>query len=158
MFNYAKLAIRAKGKQEADRRAVESQKDRKADPGAFFGKVKAEVAKEMTKANVELRKSGAVTLERHFLPAFSEQIFLTFGMDAHCTVGLGIIGGGCRVTATLNGPPNGYVLSRKEYLCNQDAGCNELPPADAEGLPQKGLCPAEIAVGIISGILRGRFE
>jgi hypothetical protein len=158
MFNYAKLALLAKGKQAADRRAVESQKDRKADPGAFFEKVKAEVAREMTKANVELRKSRAATLERHFLPAFSEQIFLTFGMDSHCRVELVITGEGCRVMATLSGPPNGYVLSRKEYLCNQDASTKEPLPVDAEGLRQEGLRPSEIAVAIISGILRGRFE
>ncbi|MGA3080762.1 MAG: hypothetical protein ABSD44_05210 [Terracidiphilus sp.] len=138
--------------------AVKSHKEWKADPSAFFGRVKAEVAKEMTKANRELRKSGAATLERHFLPAFSEEIFLTFGMDSHCKVGLRIMGGGYRVTAAISGPPNGYELSRKEYLCNMGASCNGLLPADAEGLPQEGLCPEEIAVAIISGILRGRFE
>jgi hypothetical protein len=158
MFNYAKLAIRAKGRQAAAKLAVESHNNLKSDPHSFFEKVKAEVAKEMTKANVELRKSGAAPLERHFLPAFSEQIFITFGMDSHCRVELGMMGEACRVTATLSGPPNGYVLSRKEYLCNHDAGCNEPLSMDAEGSPQTGLCPSEIAVGIISGILRGGFE
>jgi hypothetical protein len=157
MVNYAKLAVQAKGRQEADKLAVESQKDRKTDPSAFFERVKAEVAKEMTKANIELRKSGAATLERHFLPAFSEDIFLTFGMDSHCKVGLGI-GGGCQVTAVLSGPPNGYELSRKEYLCNQGPACDEFLTVAGEESPPKGSCPDEVAVDIISGILRGRFD
>ncbi len=64
--------------------------------------------------------------------------------------------GNCRVTAIISGPPNGYELSRKEYLCNQDVACHEPLPAVFKEIPE-GSCPEEIAVDIISGVLRGGF-
>jgi hypothetical protein len=158
MVNYAKLADKARMIQIADKLEAERHKQLRADPCVFFEKVKAHIGEEMNKANVELRKRGAATLDRNYLPAFTEEILLTYGTDSLCRVGLGIIGGGCRVTAIISGPPNGFEISRKEYLCNQDKACQEVLPAVEEGMLPEGLCPEEIAVDIISGILRGGLD
>jgi hypothetical protein len=158
VVNYAKLAEKAKMIQIADKLEAERHKKLRTDPCAFFEKVKAHIVEEMNKANVELRKRGAATFDRNYLPGFSDELFLTYGTDSLCRVGLGIIGGGCRVTAVISGPPNGYILSRKEYLCNEDKVCQEVLPPIEEGMPPEGLCPEEIAVDIISGILRGGLD
>ena len=158
MVNYAKLADKAKMIQIADKLETERHKQLRTDPCVFFDKVKAHIVEEMNKANVELRKRGAAIFDRNYLPGFSDELFLTYGTDSLCRVGLGIIGGGCRVTAIISGPPNGYELSRKEYLCSQDIACQEVLPAVEEGMPPEGSCPEEIAIDIISGILRGGLD
>jgi len=159
LANYAKLATIAKMKQEADKSAIDKHKElRVDDPCSFFEKVKAHIVEEMNKANVELRKMKAAVFDRNYLPGFPDELFLTYGTDSLCRVGLGVKYGNCRVTAIISGPPNGFELSRKEYLCNQDVSCHEpLPLADSE-FPPEGSCPEEIAVDVISGILRGGFD
>jgi hypothetical protein len=155
MVDYAKLADTAKVKQDADRSAAERHRQLRADPCVFFGRVRARLLEEMKKANVELRKRGAAFLEQNHLPGFPNEMFLTYGTDSLCRVGLGIMGGGCRVTAVISGPPNGYEISRKEYLCDQEGACREVRP---EGGAAVACHPDEIAVDIISGILRGKFD
>src|ERR1035441_5622565 len=102
MVNYAKLADKAKMIQVADKLEAERHKELRADPCVFFDKVKAHIVEEMNKANVELRKRGAATFDRNYLPGFSEELFLTYGTDSLCRVGLGIIGGGDRKSTRLN--------------------------------------------------------
>ncbi len=88
LFNYAKLAIFAKRKQEVDKTAIDKHKElRVDDPCSFFEKVKKHILEEMNKANVELRKQGAATFDRYSLPGFQDEMFLTFGTDALCRVG-----------------------------------------------------------------------
>ena len=108
-------------------------------------------------ANVELRKRGADIIGRNFLPGFDDEIFLTYGTDSLCRVGLGIREGECRITAVISGPPNGYELSRKEFFCSQDANCLEVLLSGRNGRPKIVTAPQEVAVDIISGILRGKF-
>jgi hypothetical protein len=127
----------------------------RADPCVFFARVRTQLLEEMKKANVELRKRGAAFLEQNHLPGFPNEMFLTYGTDSLCRVGLGILGGGCRVTAVISGPPNGYEISRKEYLCDQEGFCREARP---DGRAVVASHPDEIAVDIISGILRGKFD
>ena len=158
MVNYAKLAEKAKMIQIADKLEAERHKQLRADPCAFFEKVKKHIEEEMYKANVELRKRKAATFDRNYLPGFSDELFLTYGTDSLCRVGLGGSGAGCQVTAVITGPPNGYIISRKVYLCNQDKACQEVLPPVEEGMPPDGLCPEEIAVDIISGVLRGGLD
>jgi hypothetical protein len=62
------------------------------------------------------------------------------------------------VTVVISGPPNGFEISRKEYLCSKVANCEEILPTEAVELPPDGSCPEEIAVDIITGILRGGFD
>ena len=158
MVNYAKLADKAKRIQIADKMEAERHQQLRTDPCVFFEKVKTHIVEEMNKANAELRKRGAATFDRNHLSGFSDELFLTYGTDSLCRVGLGIIDGVCWVTAVFSGPPNGYILSRKEYLCNQDKACQEVLPAVDKEMPPEGLCPEEIAVDIISGILRGGLD
>jgi hypothetical protein len=159
LVNYAKLAVIAKVKQDADKSAIDQHKELRVDnPCSFFEKVKAHILEEMSKANEELRKRDAATFDRYFLPSFPDEMFLTFGTDSLCRIGLGVKGGNCRVTAIISGPPNGYELSRKEYLCNQDVACHEPLPFATDEFPPEGSCPEEIAVDVISGVLRGGFD
>jgi hypothetical protein len=158
MVNYGNLAAKAKVMQDADRLAGNKHRALRTDPCAFFEKVKACVAVEMNKANVELKKRRASVLAWNHLPDFDDQIFLTYGTDALCRVGLGIMRGECRITAVISGPPNGYEISRKEYGCCQDPGCLEVLVPAAQGFTKAPTTPDEIAVDIISGILSGRFD
>jgi hypothetical protein len=157
MVNYARLADSAKKMQDAAKSVSVKDQEAGADPCAFFGAVKAHLAEEMRKANTELRKRGAVTIDQNHLPGFDTEAFLTFGTDSLCRVGLGTKAGECRITAVICGPPNGYEISRKEYLCDQKAPRPDKIHAVGEGFPSSGPSPREIAADIISSILVGRF-
>ncbi len=158
MVDYSKLAYEAKRIQDADRVSAQRSKESRGFPRAFFEKVKAHVVTEMNKANVELHKRGAAIIDWNHLPGFEEEIFLTYGTDSLCRVGLGIEEGGCRLTAVICGPPNGYEIARKEYFCDQEAICPEAPKDGAAQTPAFESLPREIAVNIISSILVGRFD
>ncbi|MGA2831915.1 MAG: hypothetical protein ABSE55_02485 [Terracidiphilus sp.] len=158
MVNYATLADSAKKIQDADKLASFTHKELKVDPRAFFDAVKAHLVAEMRKANVELRKRGAASIEQNHLPGFDTEIFLTFGTDSLCRVGPGIKSGECHITAVISGPPNGYEISRKEYLCRQEAACKEVLATAEAGLPNVVVSPRDIAVDIISSFLVGKFD
>lgn len=158
MVNYAKLADSARKMHDAGKSAAIMHKELRVDPRAFFDGVKAHLAAEMRKANVELRKSGAPVIDQNHLPGFDSEIFLTFGTDSLCRIGVGIRAEECRITAVISGPPNGYEISRKEYLGSQDAACKELVDARKAGLPAAAASPREIAVDIISSFLIGKFD
>ncbi|MGA3011956.1 MAG: hypothetical protein ABSD72_17000 [Terracidiphilus sp.] len=158
MLNYAMLADSAKKMQDADKLASMTYKELRVDPHAFFDAVKAHLVSEMKKANVELRKRDAGTIDQNHLGGFDTEAFLTFGTDSLCRVGLGIKAGECRITAVISGPPNGYEISRKEYLCVQDAARKEVLATAEAGLPNVITSPREIAVDIISSILVRKFN
>jgi hypothetical protein len=158
MTDYAKLADIAELKMIADRTAVERHRELRAASCTFFEGVKARLADEMNKANTELRKKKVPTIDRLHLANFDEEVFLTYGTDSLCRVGLGIMSGGCRITAVISGPPNGYEISRREYLCVQEASCSEVLHLVGAELTTVVACPDEIAVNIISGILVGKFN
>ncbi len=158
MVDYSKLADHAKGKQEADRLEIERHKKLRSDPCGFFERLKTHLYAEMDKANVELNKRRAATFDKYVLPGFSEEVFLTYGTDSLCRVGLGVIRGSCRVTAVISGPPNGYEISRKEYLCEKDEGCSEILAVIGDGKPAEGTPPEVIATDIIAGVLIGHFD
>lgn len=155
VVDYAKLADAAKAKQDADKSAAVRQKQQSADPCVFFATVRTYLLEEMKKANVELRKRGAAFLDQNHLPGFPNEVFLTYGTDTLCRVGLGTMGGGCRVTAIISGPPNGKEIARKTYFCLGDALCHEVLPV---GRTAVACRPDEIAVDIISGILLKKFD
>ncbi len=157
MTDYSKLADNAKLLQEAARQAAETHISQKADPCDFFEKVRAHLIEEMNKANVALRKRGADVIDRNHMPGFSEEIFLTYGTSSLCRVRLDVHRVGCQITAVISGPPNGYEISRKEYLCSQDETCRIVLPAVKEGTSSGRARPARIAVDIIAGILLGKF-
>ena len=157
MSDYARLADVAKQKGTVDKSVIEQHKELRADPCSFFNSVKASLLEEMNKANVELRKKKAPIFDQLHLPNFDEEFILTFGTDSICRVGRGIMRGGCRITAVLSGPPNGYEISRREYLCKKEAACREVITIEEPRSKPISFAPAEVAEDIISGVLFGRF-
>jgi hypothetical protein len=157
MFDYALLADRAKVKQASDKVAADKHKQLRANPCVFFDRVKAHLVEEMNKVNVELRKRKAAVLGRNHLPGFDNEFFLTYGTDTLCRAGLGTSGGECRITAVISGPPNGYEISRREYVCVQEESCSEVLHVPEAERTTVLACPNEIAADIISGILAGKF-
>jgi hypothetical protein len=158
MTDYAKLADIAKLKTIEDRTAVEKHKELRAASCTFFEGVKAHLADEMKKANLELRKKKAPTFDRIHLPSFDGEIFLTYGTDSLCRVGRGIMKGGCRITAVISGPPNGYEISRREYRCKQEETCRIVLTIDEAEGRTTAFSPDEVAADIIAGILVGKFN
>ena len=157
MTDYAKLADIAKLKEIVDHSAVEKHKELRADPCTFLERVKKHLMEEMNKANVELRKKRAPTFDRIHLPSLDEEVLLTYGTSSLCRVGLGIMSGGCRITAVISGPPNGYEISRREYRCKQEGGCREVLAVDESQSRTMSFSPDEVAADIISGVLVGKF-
>jgi hypothetical protein len=157
MTDYAKLADIAKLKEIVDHSAVEKHKELRADPCTFLERVKKHLMEEMNKANVELRKKRAPTFDRIHLPSLDEEVLLTYGTSSLCRVGLGIMSGGCRITAVISGPPNGYEISRREYRCKQEGGCREVLAVDESQSRTMAFSPDEVAADIISGVLVGKF-
>jgi hypothetical protein len=158
MIDYAKLADIAKLKDVVDTSIVDEHKKLRAEPCSFFQQVKTRLIEEMNMANVELRKRKASTFDQVHLPNFDEEILLTYGTDSLCRVGRGIMGGGCRITAVISGPPNGYEISRREYLCKQEAACKEVLAIDEAQAKTIAFSPLEVATDIIAGVLVGKFK
>jgi len=158
MTDYAKLADLAKLKDISDKTAIEEHKKLRADHCSFFAGVIKHLMEEMKKANVELHKRKAPILEQFTVPSFDDEILLTYGTDSLCRVGRGIIKGECRITAVISGPPNGFEISRRVYLCKQEETCREvitIQPAEAQ---TNTFAPDEVAADIISGVLLGKFQ
>jgi len=157
MADYAKLAGIARARHEAEQHLADWHQGLKPDPKVYFDKVKMLIFTEMNKANVELLRSGAPLLGRNHLPGFDREIFVTFGTDLMCRVSLEVRSGKDFILAVISGPPNGLELSRKEYPCNFDASYLEMHPAGEAGSPGIGIRPEQIAVDIVSSVLRGEF-
>jgi hypothetical protein len=157
MADYAELADIAKARHEAEQRVAVAHLGIKADPKAYFDKVKTFIFTEMNKANVELHKNGAPLFGRNHLPSFDREIFVTFGTDLLCRVSLELRAGRHFILASISGPPNGFELSRREYPCINDASYLEMQSAGDMGAPVLGIRPEQIAVDIVSSILRGEF-
>jgi hypothetical protein len=93
MTDYAELADIARARHEAEQHLAVTPLGLKADPKAYFDKVKTLIFTEMNKANVELHRSGAPLFGRNHLPTFDREIFLTFGTDLLCRVSLEVRAG-----------------------------------------------------------------
>ncbi len=158
MVDYASLADKAKVKHDADKLAEERHEILRDNPCTFFEKLKVHLIEQIDLVNVELRKRGVPVFDRNYLPGFPKEIFLTYGTSSLCRVGLGVMGGGCRITAVISGPPNGYEISRKEFLCKQESPCEEVLVIGEAGLPTALAGPGKIAEEIISGVLVGKFQ
>jgi hypothetical protein len=157
MADYAELADNARARHEAEQQLAVRQLGLKADPQAYFDKVKTLIFTEMNKANVELHRSGAPLFGRNHLPTFDREIFVTFGTDLLCRVSLEVRAGRDFILASISGPPNGFELSRREYPCNNDASNLQMHLAGEAGAMVIGIRPEQIAVDIVSSVLRGKF-
>jgi hypothetical protein len=159
MVNYAELADKARARLDADKLAADRQKNLIDASQAFFEGLKEHLIEELDLVNVELRKRGVPEIRRNHLPGFLKEIFLTYGTDSLCRVGLESMGEQCRIMAVINGPPNGFEVSRKEYLFSQEASSfREVLVIGEAGSPTGVANPAEIAVDIISSVLLGKFQ
>jgi hypothetical protein len=157
MTDYEKLANIAKLKTIEDRAAVDKHRELRASRCTFYEGVRAHLADEIKKANSELSKKNAPTIDRLHLPSFDEEVFLTYGTDTLCRVGRGIMKGGCRITAVISGPPNGYEISRREYLCKQEETCRIVLTIDEAKDRTIAFSPDGVAADIVAGILVGKF-
>jgi hypothetical protein len=153
VVDYGKLADKAKMRQKAEILPTEE-----VVPKAFFEKVRGQLLEEMNKANIELGKREAGSIGQNHLAGFDNEMFLTFGTDLLCRVTLNTMAGGCKITAVLSGPPNGYELSRKEYPFNCDGISTEMLLVKAAGASVVNTLSKKIAVDIISNLLAGKFN
>jgi hypothetical protein len=58
----------------------------------------------------------------------------------------------------ISGPPNGYEISRREYLCKQEEACREVIAIEESQAKTIAFGPEEVAADIIAGVLVGRFK
>jgi hypothetical protein len=158
VVDYGKLADKAKLRQDAEKMPTDRDRKSKVAAKTFFEKVKTHLFEEMNKANVELSKRGADRIGQNHLAGFDNEMFLTFGTDLLCRVTLNTMAGGCRITAVLSGPPNGYELSRKEYPFDCNGISAEMLPGKTAGFSVANTLSMKIAVDIISSILSGKFN
>jgi hypothetical protein len=157
VVNYGELADRAKALQEPGvHSASERIKRSESDASLFFEHVKTHIFEEMSKANAELAKRRLGGIERVFSPGFEGKLCLTFGASLLCTVDLNAQANGGRVTAIINGPPNGYEISRKEFLFSIHPAKKAAHPEEGAG-QSAAYGPDQIAVEIVSGLLQGSF-
>ncbi len=159
MVNYGELADRAQAQQQRAEipSASENLKKSESDAQLFFERVKQHILEEMSKANAELAKRRVEGIERVFSPGFHGKLCLTFGPSLFCSVDLQTQAVGGRITAIILGPPNGYEISRKEFLLSR-------PPQEKAASSQErmretaGATPGQIAIEIVSGLIQGRFN
>ncbi len=158
MSDYARLADIAKLKEIVDQSTFGSQRKAAEEPCTLVKSVRKYLTQEMNKANVELLKKRAPTFDQIQVPSFGEEILLTYGTNELCRVSLGITGRGCRITAVISGPPNGYEISRREYLCKHELACSEVLATDETRLKTFAFGPEEVASDIIGSVIVGRFS
>jgi hypothetical protein len=137
--SYAALADWLKAAKQADLPAE------KTPAVSFYESVKAQISKEIEKANVELSKRGLPIIQRIFLPSRFGKFSLTFGTSLLCYIDLEEAKE--RITAVIIGPPNNLEIARKEYDLNQRA-VNVAAGHNHE----------RIAAEIVSGLMIGGFD
>ncbi len=155
MTDYGALADKLKGSGEAVKSAHKRRVKHEVDPVAFYESVKAQIEKEVGKANVELRKRDLPVIERIFMPGFLGKLSLTFDTALLCNVELQEAKG--RITAVILGPPNRSEISRKEYLINPAVDQQASAIDEAEKVAV-GYSPDRIAAEVVSGLLMGNFD
>jgi hypothetical protein len=157
VIDYAKLAEIAKAKQDAGQLATKRQSRQRSYPNLFFERVKTHIVEEMDKANAELRKRGAETIIRNYMPSYSGKICLTYGTYLLCCVEFEAQAEGSLIKAVISGPPNGYEIARKEYSVSQDDSVVERHESKDGGSVVAVSGPDGVAEDIISSILVCEF-
>jgi hypothetical protein len=163
MVDYGKLLDEEKARRDSALANAEAQRRREIELVAFFRSVEIALGQEMAKANQELKRRGAPTIEGPFRPIRGEeQIELTFG--AHRPA--------CRLTLESIDPLMGLsrmkvellderrnITGRMQYLLEGEADKVKAYKPLVEGFPDRGSLnsPEEIAQELIPGIIRGRF-
>jgi hypothetical protein len=167
MVDYAKLLDEEKARRDSAIANAEARRRREIELVAFFRNVEIALGQEMAKANQELKRRGAPTIEGPFRPgnvriSGAEQIELAFGTRKPA----------CRLTLESTDPHMGLsrmrvelldearnVAARMHYLLEGEAQNVKAYKPLVEGFPDRGsICsPDEIAQEIVPGIIRGRF-
>ena len=163
MVDYAKLLDEEKARHDSALANAEAQRRREIELVAFFRSVEIALGQEMAKANHELKRRGAPTIDGPFRPAKGEeQIELTFGMRRPA----------CRLTLESLDPLMGLsrmkvelldearnIVGRMQYLLEGETQNVKAYKPLVEGFPDRGSVssPEEIAQEIVPGIIRGRF-
>jgi hypothetical protein len=159
VVDYGKLAEKAKALQRAQKPDSSLPQAPPGDPAELYERVKALVLEELTKANVELGKRRMPLIERVLSPSYVGRLCLSFGVSLLLNVDYTPHPeGGCRIIAIISGPPNGAVISRKEFIALNESP--ELERLEKLGtIPwSMGSSPQRIAVEIVSGLLGGEFD
>lgn len=136
MANYGELADKLNSRRSYARLTQQPLAERGVGAAQIYERVKVLVCHEIEMANVELHKRRLALIERLFLPSFQGRLCLTFGSGLLCTADLQEAKG--QITALITGPPNAQEISRKEFKLGQ-------------------YHPEQIAVEIVSGLMRGEF-
>ena len=136
MTDYGELAQKLSNQRSRAQWDREAGVERESDATQIFERVKIHAGNEIEKANAELRKRKLGIIERLFLPSYHGKLCLSFG-SLLCTADLQEAKG--NVTAVITGPPNHQEISRKDFALNE-------------------YRPEQIAVEIVSGLLRGEFS
>jgi hypothetical protein len=163
MVDYGRLLDEEQSRRNSAIANAEVQRKREIELVAFFRSVEIALGEEMAKANHELKRRGAPTIEGPFRPIKGEeQIELTFGKR----------GPACRLTLESIDPLIGLsrlkveliddahdIVSRMHYLLEGEAAHVKAYKPLVEGFPDRGATnsPEEIAQEIVPGIIRGRF-
>ena len=163
MVDYGKLLDEEQARRNSAIANAAAQRKREIELVAFFRRVEIALGQEMAKANHELKRRGASTIEGPFRPRRGEeQIELTFGARRPA----------CRLTLEGIDPLMGLsrlkvelldesrnLAGRMQYLLEgEEADVKAYKPL-VEGFPDRGAVnsPEEMAQEIVPGIIRGRF-
>jgi len=163
MVDYGKLIDEEKARRDSAISVAEARRAREIEVVAFFRNVEIDLGKEMAKANAELKRRGAPTINGPFRPVKDEEtIELAFGARNPC----------CRMT--LESTDKSVGLSRihvelfeesakkialTDFVIEGDATNLKAYRALVEGFPDHAseVSSAEIAREIVPGIIRDRF-
>jgi hypothetical protein len=156
--DYGKLADKAKALQRGAKADARQALSQQADPAELYERVKALVLEEVEKANAELEKRKMALIERVLMPSYVGRLCLSFGTSFLCNVDYTANPEGCRIIASISGPPNGAEISHKEFLAVSESPQRERLERLGEIPWAKGTSPQRIAVKIVSGLLAGEFD
>ncbi len=163
MVDYGRLLDEEQARRDSAIANAAAQRKREIELVAFFRSVEIALGQEMMKANQELRRRGAPTIEGPFRPRKGEeQIELALGArrpagrltleSINPQVGLS------RMKVELINDA-GELTGRMQYLLEGEAADVKAYKPLVEGFPDRGAVhsPEEIAQEIVPGIIRGRF-
>jgi hypothetical protein len=163
MVDYAKLLDEEQARRNSAIANAEAQRKREIELVAFFRSVEIALGQEMMKANQELKRRGAPTIEGPFRPVRGEEQFeFAFGpRTPACRLTLDSIDplmGLSRIKVELLNEQQNAAASMQYLLEGEAADVKAYKPL-VENFPDRGTVhsPEEIAQEIIPGIIRGRF-
>jgi len=163
MVDYAKLLDEEKARRDSAIANAEAKRRREIELLAFFRSVEIALGQEMAKANQELKRRGAPTIDGPFRPIREEELIeLTFGTRRPaCRLmleSLDPLMGLSRIKVELLDDARN-VAGRMQYLLEGESENVKVFKPLVEGFPDRGSehSPDEIAQEIVPGIIRGRF-